>query len=166
VISALPAAAPFTRRTALAAAAALPLAACRWGPEEQVDGASEQEQDADAALVSDAKTALVDQLASLTAITRRHRGLAGLVQPLQEAHAAHLAALGGNDLLDVVSIATDRSSAAAVARVRREETALQQKLADLAGRVTSGPLARALASMSASLAQHLAAMPTLPKGPA
>lgn len=166
MISALPDATPFTRRTALAAAVALPLAGCRWGPEEQVDGATEQEQDADAGLVAEARAALASQVASLAGIVERHRGLSGLVQPLRLAHTAHLEVLGGAAPSGEVAVTKDRSSAAAVARVRREEAALQKTLADLAGRATSGQLARALASMSASIAQHLAAMPALPKGPA
>ena len=39
-------------------------------------------------------------------------------------------------------------------------------LADLASTAVSGTLARALASMSASIAQHLAVLPDIARGPA
>lgn len=162
-----PIAAPLTRRTALAAASALPLAGCRWGPADDLDGDSEVETDADKALIDRAVAALLGQAALVQTVSDRHLGLAGALAPLRRAHAAHVAVLSPTDTVDVGVVApAHESSRAALARVRRREIVLQAELAGFAAEAVSGTLARALASMSASIAQHLAVFPTLEKGPA
>jgi hypothetical protein len=58
------------------------------------------------------------------------------------------------------------SSRSALGAILRDEARLQTQLADLATSAVSGSLARALASMSASIAQHLAVLPEISRGPA
>lgn len=155
----------------------MPLAAvagCRWGPAEDDRVVTEQEQDADAALVDAAVIAIDTQLSRLTEVSRAHPGAAAALTGLVAAHQAHLRLLPavepGATASPTPGATTPPSaptSRAALARARAEETALQAQLATLAGSAVSGPLARALASMSASIAQFLASMPALPpEGPA
>jgi hypothetical protein len=155
-----------TRRTTLAAAAPLlALAGCRWGPAEEIDGAREAQEDADAALAETAATAIGQQLAALRLDADAHRGLAGALAPLIALHTAHLGLL---PTVEVLPEGTGSpSSTKAWARMQRAETRLQQQLADIAVSATSGTFARALASMSAAIAQHLADLPPLAnRGPA
>lgn len=154
-----------SRRTTLAAAPLLALAGCRWGPEEELDGTSEQQEDADAALADRAATAITLQLTELRLDAEAHRGLASAMAPLIALHTAHL------ELLPTVEVLPrgtgSPTSARAWARLQRAEARLQRQLADLAGSATSGTFARALASMSAAIAQHLADLPPLAnRGPA
>jgi hypothetical protein len=149
------------------AASVLPLAGCRWGPADEVDGATEVEAGADEALVDKAVAAILEQADLVRSVSDRHLGLAGALAPLLAAHTAHAAVLTTNEPDRAATVAPAReSSRAALARVRRRETMLQAELAGYAADAVSGSLARALASMSASIAQHLAAFPTLQEGPA
>lgn len=155
----------FSRRTTLAAAPLLALAGCRWGPEEELDGTSEAQEDADAALAERAANAIALQLTQLRLDADAHRGLAAAMAPLIALHTAHL------ELLPAVEVLPrgtgSPTSTRAWARLQRGEARLQQQLAELAGSATSGPFARALASMSAAIAQHLADLPPLAnRGPA
>ena len=160
-----PIAAPLTRRTALAAASALPLAGCRWGPADDVDGASEVGTDADEALINEAAAAVAAQLALVQSVSDENLGLAGALAPILAAHVAHASLLAPTDPVETgAATPVGESARAALARVRRRE--MQAELAGFAAEAVSGTLARALASMSASVAQHLAVFPTLGKGPA
>lgn len=162
-----PIAAPLTRRTALAAASALPLAGCRWGPADDVDGASEVGTDADEALINEAAAAVAAQLALVQSVSDEHLGLAGALAPILAAHVAHASLLAPTDPVETgAATPVGESARAALARVRRREIVLQAELAGFAAEAVSGTLARALASMSASVAQYLAVFPTLGKGPA
>lgn len=159
-----------TRRTAIAAASALTLAGCRWGPEDDVDAAPQPEtgeKDADAVVVEQALLALRLQVARLELTSERHLGLATALAPLVLAHTEHARLLSTGDGAEPVEAHVPPESAAeTLARVRREEAAIQVAMERAALEATSGDLARALASISASTAQHVAALPTLKKGPA
>lgn len=72
--------------------------------------------------------------------------------PLVAAHTAHLAALG------VAPDAASPSPSSAAVDLRATEVALQATLTDAARAAADGGLARLLASMAASVAQHLAVL--------
>lgn len=155
-----------SRRTALATASLLALAGCRWGPDEEIDGSTEDERAADDATVTAAATAIATVRGLVAATSERHIGLAGALAPLLAVHEAHLALLA-TDASARTPGRVGARSAAALARVRRAETDLQARLAALAGTATSGSFARALASMSAAVAQQLVVLPELAtEGPA
>ena len=157
----------FTRRTTVAALPLIALAGCRWGPEDDDSPAVEQAKDADADLVKTATEAIGRVADGLTAVAFQHVGLAAALEPLTTMHDAHLQLLTPNPASAALApIASDESSRAALTRVRRDEARLQIQLADLATSAVSGTLARALASMSASIAQHLAVLPEIARGPA
>lgn len=160
-----PAALPATRRTAIAGAALLGLSGCRWGPADSASP-SEPEPDADAALITRAAGAIAD-VRRLVDLTRTgHLGLSGALVPLLTLHDSHLALLGADTAAAGHPTVPGRS-AAALARVRARERQLQEQLAALALEAVSGTFARALASMSAAVAQQLAVLPDLPtRGPA
>jgi hypothetical protein len=149
------------------AASVLPLAGCRWGPADEVDGATEVEADADKALVEQAAAAIAHQVALLESASREHVGLAGALAAVLAAHNAHFRVLAPAEPIKVATIhEVGETARAALARVRRREVVLQAELAGFAAYAVSGTLARALASMSASIAQHLAVFPTIEEGPA
>ena len=159
----------FTRRATVTALPLVALAGCRWGPEDDESPAVEQAQDADAALVKTAAEAITGLYLSVTETAEDHIGLASALAPLSVMHLAHMKLL--DQTVDVASIDTgepDQSdSRSALVALRREESRLQTQLADLATSAVSGTLARALASMSASIAQHLAVLPEITnRGPA
>lgn len=82
------------------------------------------------------------------------------LQPLARMHRAHLEVLPAPDGDEIPPMApVDGTAAEALAYLLAQEGTLQKSLADLAGGVQSGALARLLASMSASVSQHLAALP-------
>jgi hypothetical protein len=110
--------------------------------------------------------ALVDEvLASLTAAVavlthaRKVPELRQPLAPLVKAHRQHVEVLEG-EVPDGSSSGPARDQAAALRAVRRSEQALQTTLVDAAGAAQSGALARLLASMSASVTQHLMLLPT------
>lgn len=158
----------FTRRTTVAAVPFIALAGCRWGPEDDSSREVEQAQDADADLVKTAAEAITRVSLDLTSATEDHIGLASALAPLSAMHLAHLQVL--DVTVEVSSIDTGEpdqpDSRSALAAIRRDEARLQTQLADLATSAVSGTLARALASMSASIAQHLVVLPEIPQGPA
>lgn len=156
-----------TRRAALAGLAAgglVGLGACRWGPPEEIDGASEQEEDADAALVRTAAADVLEVRDLADRTSRRHVGLSPALTPLVALHDAHLGVLG--DAEQPAAPPVPGRSGPALTAVRKAEQRLQARLAEHAASATSGPLARALASMSAAVAQHLAVLPSPGRGPA
>jgi hypothetical protein len=167
---------PVSRRTALGATLggtlSVPglLAGCSLDPPrpDPSSGApTEPEPDADVALLG-AVLGELDATAALVAATvDRHRRLATRLQPLLDVHASHRAVLD-----EAAGVDQDASGAppvpgrpvAALDRVRRSETRLTGTLRQATGDAQSGDLARALASMAASLAQHLVVLGS--EGPA
>lgn len=157
-----------SRRAALSglgATAVVVLGGCRLGPDDEVAGASKEQRDADEALVA---TAVADlraarDLADRT--MRRHVGLSPAMTPLVTMHDAHLGLLGASAAA-LEATAVPGRSPKALARVRAAEQRLQRRLATHAAGATSGTLARALASMSAAVAQHVAVLPEPTGGPA
>jgi hypothetical protein len=78
-------------------------------------------------------------------------------------HRAHLEVLPAPEGDEIPPMApVDGTAADALAYVLANERTLQEALADLSGGVESGALARLLASMSASVSQHLATLPAAP----
>ena len=158
----------FTRRSTVAAVPFVALAGCRWGPEDERSPEVEQAQDADAGLVRTAAEAITRVSLDVTSAAEDHIGLASALAPLSAIHLAHLQLL--DVTVEVTSIDTGEpdqpNGPSALAAIRLDEARLQTQLADLASTAVSGTLARALASMSASIAQHLAVLPELARGPA
>lgn len=155
-----------TRRTTIVAASALALAGCRWGPEDEgAGGEPEPGPDADEALVERVIATIAAQLLLVLDVGEEHRGLAGVLGPLEVTHGAHLALLAPDDgPLTPTLRPVGLSAAQALASARQGEIALQRRLSEFAQDAVSGDLARALASMSASIAQHVAVLPELGKG--
>jgi hypothetical protein len=101
--------------------------------------------------------------ALLAATTDRHPRLAAGLQPLADAHVAHRGVLDGAAEVepDVPPTPTvPGRPPVALDRVRRAETRLAATLREATGAAQSGDLARALASMAASLTQHLTVLGT------
>ena len=119
--------------------------------------AATDERTPDEALVDAVLTHLGSALGVL-ASARSFRTLRKPLAPLVRAHRAHVAALEG-DLGTGDGIETPANLRLALLAVEASELALQTSLVDAAVRAESGALARLLASMSASVAQHLAALP-------
>jgi hypothetical protein len=118
------------------------------------------EPTADEVLVDEVLAALAAAVEVLT----RARTVRTLHQPLgslARAHRAHVDVLGGEPPAPATAPGASDASVA-LREVRRSEQRLQTRLADAAGRAESGALARLLASVSASVSQHLAALPVLP----
>ncbi|QBR94125.1 Smr/MutS family protein [Nocardioides euryhalodurans] len=112
--------------------------------------------DPDAALVDAVVADLRSALALVTGAGRGRGALRAELAPWLRMHDAHLVALEAPSAR--VRAAQVRGSAAeARSRVRREETALQRRLATGAASARSGALASLLATMSAAVAQQLAA---------
>jgi len=153
-----------TRRTTIAAASALALAGCRWGPAED-DADATPEPDSDAALVERAVVAIIAAADVVDQTRTRHIGLDRAMQPLLDLHVAHLRFLPAAEFPGQSVVVPDRSQLALAMVVTRERE-LQGQLAEFAIEAESGQLAQAFASMSASVAQHLAVLPELGKGPA
>lgn len=152
--------------TGLGASAVLVLGGCRLGPDDEVAGASKEQRDADEALVATVVRDLraTRDLADRT--MRRHIGLSPVMTPLVTMHDAHLGVLDATAAPAGSAPGVAGRSGPALARVRRAEVRLQQQLAGHAATATSGALARALASMSAAVAQHVAVLPQPSAGPA
>ena len=111
--------------------------------------------DPDAQLVRRVVDDLTGALALVGGVARARRPLAPEVAPWRDLHTAHLEALDAADRVRPVRVGG--SVPALRARVRREETALERRLADAAVAARSGPLASLLGTMSAAVAQQLAA---------
>jgi len=116
------------------------------------------EPDADTVLAEDAAHAIAAAAVAVSAVRRDFPRLRPRLQPLARMHRAHLEVLESSDERSVPSPAPAASPADAVARLRTVETTLQQTLATGAVEAQSGGLARLLASMSASVSQHLVAL--------
>lgn len=154
---------PVRRRTAITAApvagALLATAGCRWGPEE--DQTSDQatpasDPDGDPQLVEQATQALTKASALVAATSTTHIGLSSPLTPLADLHRAHrdlLLSRDGAAPSEESPPAVPGRSPKALKLVISTERTLQLTLATIAGQVASGDLARALASMSAGVAQ-------------
>jgi hypothetical protein len=168
-----------TRRTALGAlagaiAGAGVLSGCDLddlgpgGPDPTPGAGGEAEVDADQGVVDDAVADLARTAALLTATRTRFPRLRARVAPLHALHLAHLETLGGapDDAGDAggapATPAVPGSARAAWSEVRTLESRLQRRLADWSVAARSGDLARVLASMSAAVAQELAAGASAP----
>lgn len=112
--------------------------------------------DADRSLVDDVVAELLRMGALVAQVQARFPGLRRSTAPWRRLHATHLEALAGDA---EAPPATGRLTTAAEAmrQVRTQEAQLQRRLADWSVAAGSGALARLLASMSAAVAQQLAA---------
>lgn len=161
---------PVSRRTAVGATLAgmlagpVLLAGCTLDPpaDDPAPGPpTEPEPDADVELLGTVLSDLDDTAALVTAAAARHPRLASGLQPLADVHAIHRAVLDG-----AAEVAQDEAGTPAVpgrptvalARVRRAEARLVGTLREATGAAQSGDFARALASMAASLTQHLSVL--------
>jgi hypothetical protein len=119
--------------------------------------AAEPEQTPDQALVDEVDARLAAALAVLLQ-SRKAPGLARALRPLIQAHRRHVAVLEG-DAGPTAPPGPAQQPGPALKAVVGSERGLRDALVDAAGRAESGALAKLLASMAASTAQHLAALP-------
>ncbi|WP_167736667.1 hypothetical protein [Nocardioides sp. 1609] len=124
------------------------------GSDPDPGGTGATDVDTDSALVEEALLALSVAHRTAQANARAHPPLADALAPLVRLHRAHAGELGGPRPTSG-RVAVGRGS---VQRARRRvalaEETLEQALAGLAVQADSGALARLLASMAASVAQH------------
>ena len=116
--------------------------------------------DSDETLVSEVVSLITDRRARVDAVRRRHGDLRQELGPLARMHVAHLRVLdpdGSTDETDLPVLSTARS-AKDRRRVIQAERTLQQQVARAAERADAGQVAKVLASVSASIAQHLVAL--------
>lgn len=154
------------RRTTVASALLLPLAAsaCDIDPPMREDASGEPvaQPPEDSALVSTVVTAVSDAADVVTAAGDVAPALADRLGALAQVHAAHLDLLVGAvpdaEVPTPGSASVPARSAPALAAVRRSEQRLLRILRESCVAAASGDLARVLASMSASVSQHLATL--------
>jgi hypothetical protein len=115
------------------------------------------QQTLDETLVHDVAAELLAAIGVLSE-ARRFVPLRPVVTPLLRAHRAHVRVLEVDGTVRTTS-EVPASSAVALQQIRRSERQLRDGLTDAAGRAESGALARLLASMAASVTQHLAFLP-------
>jgi len=155
-----------SRRTALGALAGTVLAGVATAgcgtaesPRTQPDAqpASSPEDDPDTVLLRSVVAEVDEVVALLEAVRRRERALRRRVAPLLDVHRRHRALLASTTDVPPPSGRPRRipRGKAAATEVSRRERRLADRLADAAGQAESGTFARVLASMSASLHQHL-----------
>ncbi len=111
--------------------------------------------DPDEQLVRRVSDDLAATLALVAGVARAGRPAARQVTTWRRLHAAHLQALEADRRVRPTRVRGPVP--ALLARVRREEAALQRRLAEAAVSAQSGALASLLATMSAGVAQRLAA---------
>ena len=155
------------RRTVLGGLAATVLVAgCDSGEDIEPPGSGASgtpqpseavEQSPDEALVEEVADAILAAMAVLAG-ARRKPPLRTAGTPLLRAHREHLEVLEAEERFTPVG-GEPVGLAAALREIRRSEGALHATLVAAAGRAESGALARLLASMSASVTQHLAVLP-------
>ena len=117
----------------------------------------EGEPEPDQALVESMATAIVRALETV-AVARSFPRLQPFAAPLARTHQAHLRVLVVEGQAPTPA-PVPSSAGEALTRLKAQEGRLQRELAGAAVDAQSGALARLLASMSASVAQHLAALP-------
>jgi hypothetical protein len=126
-------------------------------------GASETpEPDADTVLVERLVAEILDADTAVD-VAREFRRLREPLKGLRAMHRAHLGVLVPTDTTTRTATSVPADAVAALAQVRRAEQRLQRILATGAVEAQSGALARLLASMSASVAQHLYVLPRAPR---
>lgn len=156
-----------TRRATLGGLVATVVAGCDVSPapDEPAPAGSappSARSDPDATLVESVVEDVAGVLALVTGASRSRRSLRPRLSPWRRLHTAHLIALEASPRSDASRPRGD--AAALLARVRREETALQRRLAEAAVAARSGALASLLASMSAAVGQQLAPGESRPAG--
>jgi hypothetical protein len=159
-----------TRRTAVvsvagsALTAPLVLAGCDIDPPTSSDesSAASPPPPEDAELVATVVAELVRAGATIEAATLAVPDLTPLLGPVAAAHADHLdllaRAVPDSDVPTSQPPAIAAGRAPALAAVRRSERRLQREVRQACVTAASGDLARALASVAASTAQHGAAL--------
>lgn len=154
----------------MALLAPLAVTACDIDPPARSDGSagSEPPPPEDSELVTAVVVALVRARSVVEAATLSVPGLTPVLEPVATAHAAHLEVLAGAvPDADVPTPAPPRIPAdrtKALAAVRRSEQRLLREVRGGCVAAASGDLARVLASVAASTAQHAAALAGLPPG--
>jgi hypothetical protein len=148
-----------SRRTALALALSTPLAmaACDLDPPSAAPSESPTTPPPpDTEVVASARKAILLTVALLEVVSTQHRPLRADIRPLLDLHAAHLEVLddGSEDQSLETELPAD-TPAMARTQVLGAEGDLAVTLADAARQAASGDLARALASMSAAVAQRV-----------
>ena len=113
------------------------------------------DEDPDTGLVRRVGEELAAALALVSGVARARRPLAAAMEPWQALHRAHLEALEAPAPTRTARVGGPVREL--TARVRRQESLLQRRLADAAVTAQSGALAALLAQMSAAVAQQLAA---------
>jgi hypothetical protein len=150
-----------SRRTALtlALSAPLALAACDLDPPSAAPSQSPTTPPLpDTEVVASARKAILLTVALLEVVSVQHRSLRARIRPLLDLHAAHLEVLddGSEDQSPEPALPAD-TPAMARTQVSGAESNLAVTLADASRQAASGDLARALASMSAAVAQRAVA---------
>jgi len=119
------------------------------------DEGTDTPADPDEALVADVRADLAAASVLVTSAVGARPGLTDELAPFNTLHARHLRALESDRPRGRTPVRGD--AAAVLGQVRARETRLQAALAEAAVEADSGPLAALLASMSAAVAQQLAA---------
>lgn len=151
-----------SRRTALALALSAPLVLAGCDLDPPAVAPSESPTSAplpDTEVVASARKAILQTVTLLEAVSARHRPLRAGIQPLLDLHTAHLEVLedGSEDSSadqGLEGALPADTPAMARTQVSDAERSLAVTLADAARQAASGDLARALASMSAAVAQR------------
>ncbi|MBC2933407.1 hypothetical protein [Nocardioides sp. zg-1228] len=165
---------PLTRRTTVGAALAAPLvlAACDIDPPRRDAGSVDADQPPpeDSELVAGVVAALVRARSVLEAATLAVPGLTPLLAPVATAHTAQLDVLA-TAVADTDVPASDPPVLPAAPRraltaVRRSEQRLLREVRRACLVAASGDLARVLASVAASTAQHSAVLADATTSPA
>lgn len=157
---------PLSRRTTVGSAllAPLTLAACDIDPPVRQDTSGEPvaEPPEDSALVASVVAAVVAATGVVTAASDVSPALATRLTGLAQAHAAHLDLLVGAvpdaEVPVVEAPAVPARPGPALVAARRSEQRLLRTLRESCVDAASGDLARVLASMAASVSQHIATL--------
>ena len=154
-----------SRRTAVGSALAAPLVlvACDIDPPARDDASPASPPPPEDAELVPAVVAELVRAEGVLAAAAAATGLAARLDPLLAAHAAHrelLAdAVADAELPDASPARVPDAPDRALAAVRRSEQRLLRQLREACVGAASGDLARVLASVAASTAQHSAALP-------
>ena len=158
----------------LAGTGAVLLAGCDLDPRAEPETApaptsgvpSEVSVDADVELRDRLRLSVLGAIGVVKSARSRYPRLRRPLADLLVMHEAHLALLDEvgpvTDGLPTGAMISQDGAAAALTQVRRLEVRQQRELGRMAVRAASGPFARMLASMSAGVAAHLAALPETP----
>ncbi|NPD06683.1 ferritin-like domain-containing protein [Nocardioides sp. zg-1308] len=162
---------PLTRRTTVGSALCAPLvlAGCDIDPPVRDGGTSAAPAPPpDAELVAAVVGSLVRAQSVLEAATSSAPALGARLAAIGEAHAAHLdllaGAVPGSGLPSAAPPTVPSRVDRALGAVRRSEQRLLREAREACAVAASGDLARVLASIAASTAQHSAALAGAPTG--